>query len=65
MMTGLRQIAGVDLAVFRGRFAEEAESAFPHLARLVCDGLLERRDERLRLTSSGLRFADDVAATFV
>ena len=65
MMTGLRQIAGVDLAAFRGRFAEDADRAFPHIVRLVGDGLLERAQQRLRLTESGLRFADDVAASFL
>jgi hypothetical protein len=35
------------------------------VAGLVHDGLVEWRDQRLRLTLHGLRFADTVSATFV
>jgi oxygen-independent coproporphyrinogen III oxidase len=63
--TGLRRTAGIDRAAFRARFGVELEAAFPHLARLVADGLVEGHAGRVRLTPRGLRFADTVAATFV
>lgn len=63
--TGLRQVAGVDTAAFARRFGCELEAAFPFVARLVADGLVERAGGRLRLTARGLRFADDVAARFL
>jgi oxygen-independent coproporphyrinogen-3 oxidase len=63
--TGLRQVAGVDTAAFRERFGCDVEAAFPHVARLVADDLVERAGGRLRLTARGLRFADTVAARFL
>jgi oxygen-independent coproporphyrinogen-3 oxidase len=65
VITGLRRLAGVDAAGFAARFGRPLEVAFPQLARLVEDGLLERAGERVRLTSRGLAFADSVAASFV
>ena len=62
---GLRQRAGLDVAAFRRRFGVPLDEAFPHVDRLVADGLLERAAERVRLTPRGFRFADTVAATFV
>ena len=38
--------------------------AFPHVAGLVADGLVEWHGGRLRLTAFGLRHADAVGATF-
>jgi len=63
--TGLRQTAGVDLERFRRRFGIELDAAFPHLERLIADGLVEASGQRLRLTARGFRFADSVAASFV
>jgi oxygen-independent coproporphyrinogen-3 oxidase len=63
--TGLRQTAGIDMAAFAHRFGVSLEAAFPHVARLAGEGLVERSGERLRLTARGLLFADSVAATFV
>lgn len=65
VMTGLRRIAGVDLAAFAARFGASLDAAFPHTAGLERDGLLERGDGRLRLTPQGLRFADTVSATYL
>ncbi len=62
---GLRQTAGVDLDAFRRRFGVRLDDAFPHVQTLLADGLVEEAGARLRLTSTGLRFADTVAATFV
>jgi len=63
--TGLRQAAGVDLERFRRRFGVALDAAFPHLERLIADGLVEVSGGRVRLTARGFRFADSVAASFV
>jgi putative oxygen-independent coproporphyrinogen III oxidase len=63
--TGLRRTVGVDLAEFRRRFGTTLSDAFPHVARLAADGLVESAGDRLRLTAYGTRFADAVGATFV
>ena len=63
--TGLRQTAGVDLERFRRRFGIELDAAFPHLERLIADGLVEASGDRVRLTARGFRYADTVAASFV
>ena len=63
--TGLRQRVGIDLERFRRRFGIELDAAFPHLERLVADGLVEASGQRMRLTARGFRFADSVAASFV
>jgi len=63
--TGLRQAAGVDREQFRHRFGLELDAAFPHVAGLIAEGLVEIAGARLRLTPRGFRYADSVAATFV
>lgn len=63
--TGLRRIAGVDTVAFRHRFGLDVAAAFPHVAGLLADGLVEAANGRLRLTARGCRFADSVSATFV
>ena len=65
VITGLRRMAGVDTRAFDGRFATPLESAFPHIARLIDEALLERTPTHLRLTPRGLLFADTVSATFL
>jgi oxygen-independent coproporphyrinogen-3 oxidase len=65
VFTGLRRIVGVDGAAFADRFGLALADAFPHVAGLVYDRLVEWKERRLRLTARGLRFADTVAATFV
>lgn len=63
--TGLRQAAGIDRDHFRRRFGLELAVAFPHVAGLIADGLVESAGPRLRLTPRGFRYADSVSATFV
>ena len=63
--TGLRQTAGIDVVEFRRRFGAALDAAFPHVGRLVAEGLAEITGERVRLTDRGMRFADTVSATFV
>jgi oxygen-independent coproporphyrinogen-3 oxidase len=61
---GLREIEGLDTRRFAARFGEPLEVAFPHVTRLVSDGLLESRGSQLRLTARGLLLADSVFASF-
>lgn len=65
VFTGLRRIAGVDLAAFAARFGQALDVVFPHVVGLERDGLVERVTGRLRLAPRGLRFADTVSSTFV
>jgi len=62
---GLRMTAGLDVRAFHRRFGTSLEASFPHLRGLVSDGLVEVAGDRVRLTATGLRFADAVSATFV
>jgi len=55
---GLRMAAGVSASGVARRWRSET-------ARLLANGLLEKRGARLRLTRRGLLFADEVAAEFV
>ena len=63
--TGLRRTAGIDRGRFRCRFGIELDAAFPHLERLIADGLVEASRDRVRLTARGFRWVDSVSATFV
>ncbi len=63
--TGLRQTVGIDADAFRRRFGLPLDAAFPQVAGLIADGLLEARGGRVRLTARGFRFADSLSATFV
>jgi oxygen-independent coproporphyrinogen-3 oxidase len=65
VITGLRQMAGIDPAAFARRFGEALADSFPQVDELVRDGLLEHAGSRLRLTRRGLLFADTVSARFV
>lgn len=65
VMTGLRRLAGVEMAAFADRFGRDLDTALPQVAALEADTLLERVGGRLRLTSQGLRFADSVWAALV
>jgi len=62
---GLRTLAGIDVTTFAARFGVTLAEAFPHVDRLVADGLAEHVAGRLRLTARGLRFADTVSTTFL
>lgn len=62
---GLRCSDGFSAADFRARFGVEPDAAFPHLAGLERDALLERAGDRWRLTARGLLVADSVFATFL
>ncbi|HLI78389.1 MAG TPA: radical SAM family heme chaperone HemW [Candidatus Binataceae bacterium] len=62
----LRLREGFALADFDTRFATSFENAFgSRTARLFEGGLLENREDRIRLTERGLELADSVFAEFV
>jgi oxygen-independent coproporphyrinogen-3 oxidase len=58
VITGLRRLIGIDTSAFARRFGRPLEQAFPQLARLLEDGLLEQDGNYIRLTPRGLAFAD-------
>ena len=63
---GLRMLAGVDEESFARRYGLAPQEAFPaEVESLFARGLIERRDGFIRLTHTGLLFADDVFAEFV
>ena len=66
VVMGLRLTAGVDEAALRRRFGLDPASYYgPLLEQLVAQGLLVRRDGRLRLTAAGLPLANRVMAELV
>jgi oxygen-independent coproporphyrinogen-3 oxidase len=63
---GLRLLAGVERAAFRGRYATDPVAVAPAVCRdLTRQGLLEVTAERVRLTGRGLLFADEVAVALM
>ncbi|HZR83840.1 MAG TPA: radical SAM family heme chaperone HemW [Candidatus Binatia bacterium] len=62
---GLRETRGIDAEGFRRRFGEPLADAFPHVAELAREGLVEWRGEELVLTERGLLLADGVFASFL
>ncbi len=65
-MLGLRLARGIDLDAFAGRFGVRVESVWAdEIARFTQMGLLERNENRLRLTRRGLFVASDVMAAFL
>ena len=65
VVAGLRRLTGVDVAAFEQRFGIALPAAFPQLAGLARDGLVQIDTSRVRLTPRGLRFADTVSALLV
>mgnify|MGYP001351138286 CR=1 FL=1 len=61
---GLRERRGLDPERFAARFATPLRDAFPHVDELLRDGLVEWREQHLRLTTQGLLVADTVFASF-
>lgn len=62
---GLRCRTGFAAADFLQRFGASFEAAFPHVAGLVRDSLIESAQEHWRLTPRGLLLADGIFATFL
>jgi oxygen-independent coproporphyrinogen-3 oxidase len=65
-MLQLRLASGIDVAEFRRRTGEDPRSAFADpIERYTAERLLECSDTEVRLTKSGIRFADAIAAEFL
>jgi oxygen-independent coproporphyrinogen III oxidase len=65
LLLGLRTTAGIDLGRFRSRYGVDLRAANSTLvARLVDEGLMTVRDQRLLPTLPGLALADGLAAAF-
>ncbi|HET8637825.1 MAG TPA: radical SAM family heme chaperone HemW [Acidobacteriaceae bacterium] len=63
---GLRLNAGVELAALRAEFGAEAVGRFESvIAELASDGLMERVDDRLRLTMRGRLLSNEVFEKFI
>jgi putative oxygen-independent coproporphyrinogen III oxidase len=63
---GLRLNRGVDLSRLAASFGEEAVKAFsPAIAECIEQNLLERDDEKIRLTSRGRLLSNEVFARFL
>jgi oxygen-independent coproporphyrinogen-3 oxidase len=63
---GLRMTQGMDLTDFRARFGTDLISAFGHeFDRFIEGGLIEVSDRRLRLTSRGMLFSNEVFTQLV
>jgi oxygen-independent coproporphyrinogen-3 oxidase len=66
LFLGLRMRAGVEPSRFHREFGVDFDEAYPGvLPRLLAEGLLESRGDRLRLTGSGLVLANQVFLRFV
>ena len=67
MLLGFRLTrAGVQPSAFRGRFGQEVEPRYgQRLRQLERDGLIERREDRLRLTAQGRLLGNRVFREFV
>ena len=66
MFLGLRMLRGVDECRFTRRYGISPKDAFPsEISRLLMRDLIEEIDGYLRLTRTGLLFANDVFAEFV
>jgi len=65
MLNALRLVEGFGLASFEARTGLARETIAPQLATAIDRGWLERHDDHLRPTPTGLRFANDVVALFL
>ena len=66
MMMQLRLRDGVDLRQFQRRFGLSIEAVYgEQIAELCAEGLLEIDQTRLRLTTRGVRFANEAAQRFL
>lgn len=66
MIMGLRLLEGVSRQRFQERFGRSIEAAYgPAVGRLIGQGLLEWRGDRLRLTPRGLRLGNQVWEEFL
>jgi oxygen-independent coproporphyrinogen-3 oxidase len=62
---GLRLNRGVNLDHIRQEFGDEVDRFMPVIDELTADGLLDRRESRVRLTPRGRLVSNDVFETFI
>ncbi|RII28508.1 MAG: coproporphyrinogen III oxidase [Geobacter sp.] len=66
MFLGLRLLEGIDRSRFREEFGVRVDEAYgAEVASLTVSGLLELAGDRLRLTRTGLRLANQVFQAFI
>ena len=66
IIASLRLTKGVELVRLKRRFGDSALDAFASkIAKLKASGLLEQHDEHIRLTTKGVRWANDVMLEFL
>ena len=66
MFLGLRQIDGISSTEFLSRFGQSVQSVFANeIGQLLADGLIEQKDDKIRLTQRGLDIANVVFAEFL
>lgn len=65
MFVGLRMTRGISLAEFSRRFGKNPAEFYPQIRDWLEGGLMEKKDERLRLTRRGLLVANSIFVNFV
>lgn len=66
MFLGLRMMCGVDREAFYRKFGQKLEDVYGEVIRKLCaQGLLERQEDRFRLTERGIDISNYVMAEFL
>jgi oxygen-independent coproporphyrinogen-3 oxidase len=65
ILTGLRQIEGIELRLLQNVLGPHALAEYPRLQQLESAGLLDTTDTHIRLTAEGVLVADSVIETLV
>ena len=65
MFLGLRMTRGISIEEFFRRFGKNPDEFYPQITNWVEQGLMEDRDQRLRLTPRGLLVANSLFVSFV
>ena len=65
MFLGLRMTRGISIEEFIHRFGKNPDGFYPQINHWVNEGLMEERDQRLRLTRRGLLVANSLFVNFV
>ncbi len=65
MFLGLRMTRGISIEEFFRRFGKNPHEFYPQITNWVEQGLMEQRDQRLRLTPRGLLVANSLFVSFV
>ena len=65
MFMGLRMTIGIALKEFSRRFGKNPDEFYPQIGDWLEEGLMEEKEERLRLTRRGLLVANSIFVNFV